>query len=130
MCILRNYHWFISICILVLLMMVSCIPTEPPSPLGPAFANGKPTLAEFGLGICTPCKEMAPILEEVSREYQGTLNVVVIEVDKHFALTDKYNVMTLPTQIFFDSAGNEVMRHVGFLPEEDIADQLKKMGVR
>jgi len=42
-----------------------------------AISNGKLTLAEFGRGVCIPCKEMKPILEELSAEYKGELNVVM-----------------------------------------------------
>jgi len=97
--------------------------------LGQALASGKPTLAEFGRGICIPCKEMKPILEELAVEYQGKLNVVIVEIDEYRDLTRQYGIMAIPTQIFFGSNGQEIMRHMGFWPKEEIIAQLKKMGV-
>ncbi|MFC2016138.1 thioredoxin family protein [Chloroflexota bacterium] len=94
-----------------------------------AVSNGKPTLAEFGRGICIPCKEMKPILEELSIEYKGKLNVVIVEVDDNVDLTRQFGIMMIPTQIFLDSDGEEVFRHVGFYPKEEIIVQLKKMGI-
>ena len=94
-----------------------------------AISNGKLTLAEFGRGVCIPCKEMKPILEELSVEYKGELNVVIVEVDDNVDLTRQFGIMMIPTQIFLDSDGKEVFRHVGFYPKEEIIVQLKKMGI-
>ena len=112
--------------------VVGCTNSTPPDltsiPLEQALSNGKPTLAEFGRGTCIPCKEMKPILEELSVEYKGELNVVIVEVDKNVDMTRQFGIMIIPTQIFLDSAGKEVFRHVGFYPKEEIITQLKKMG--
>ncbi|MFC1874323.1 thioredoxin family protein [Chloroflexota bacterium] len=94
-----------------------------------AVSNGKPTLAEFGRGICIPCKEMKPILEELSVEYKGELNVVIVEVGDNVELTRQFGIMMIPTQIFLDSDGEEVFRHVGFYPKEEIIVQLRKMRI-
>ena len=93
------------------------------------ISNGKPTLAEFGRGVCIPCKEMKPILEELSVEYKGELNVVIVEVDDNVDLTRQFGIMMIPTQIFLDSDGEEVFRHIGFYPKEEIIAQLEKMGI-
>jgi thioredoxin 1 len=99
-------------------------------PLPNALTNGKPTLAEFGRGTCIPCKEMKPILENLAVEYQHRLNVSIVNVDEYRDLTISYGIMAIPTQIFFDSNGKEVARHIGFYPKEDIVAQLKKMGIK
>ena len=94
-----------------------------------AVSNGKPTLAEFGRGVCIPCKEMKPILEELLVEYKGELNVVIVEVDDNVDLTRQFGIMMIPTQIFLDSEGEEVFRHIGFYAKEEIIAQLEKMGI-
>jgi peptidylprolyl isomerase len=94
-----------------------------------ALVNGKPTLAEFGRGTCIPCKQMKPILENLAVEYKERLNVCIVSVDEYRDLTNRYNVMAIPTQIGFDSAGNEIFRHVGFWAKDDIVSQLNKMGI-
>ena len=96
-------------------------------PLGEALSSGKPTLAEFGWRTCTPCKMMKPILEELAIEYEDKLNVVIVEVYEHMDLAREYQIMAIPTQIFFDSGGKEVTRHMGFWPKEEIIAQLNKM---
>ena len=98
-------------------------------PLEKALSSGKPTLAEFGRGICIPCKAMKPILEELALDYGDKLNVVIVEVDEHRDLTHRYGIMAIPTQIFFDSGGREIARHIGFWPREEIITQLEKMGI-
>ena len=98
-------------------------------PLGQALSSGKPTLAEFGRGVCVPCKAMKPILEELSVEYKGRLNVVIVEIDDHMDQTREHGIMAIPTQIFFDSSGQEITRHIGFYAKEDIIAQLKNMGI-
>ncbi|MFC2017514.1 thioredoxin family protein [Chloroflexota bacterium] len=97
--------------------------------LGQALSSGKPTLAEFGRGTCIPCKAMKPILEELALEYKGKLNVVIVEIDEHRDLTNQYGIMAIPTQIFFDSGGKEVTKHMGFWAKEEIIAQLQKMGI-
>ncbi|MFC1965841.1 thioredoxin family protein [Chloroflexota bacterium] len=98
-------------------------------PLEQALSSGKPTLAEFGRGICIPCKAMKPILEELAAEYEGKLNVVIVEIDDHMDQTKQYGIMAIPTQIFFDSSGNEQIRHMGFLPKEKVITQLREIGI-
>jgi FKBP-type peptidyl-prolyl cis-trans isomerase 2 len=98
-------------------------------PLEQALSNGKPTLAEFGSSTCIPCKQMKPILEELAVEYEGKLNVVIVEVYEQRSLTQQYGIMAIPTQIVFDSNGKEVTRHMGLWPREEIIAQLKKMGI-
>ena len=94
-----------------------------------ALSNGKPILAEFGASTCIPCKEMKPILENLAVEYEGKLNVVIVEVYEQMELTRYYKIMTIPTQIVFDSNGKEITRHIGLWPKAQIVTQLKKMGI-
>ncbi len=95
-----------------------------------ALANGKPTLAEFGWRTCIPCKQMKPILEELAIEYEGRLDVVIVEVYEHKDLARQYGIMAIPTQIFFDDTGQEITRHMGFWPKEEILAQLKEMEIQ
>jgi thioredoxin 1 len=98
-------------------------------PLEEALASGKLTLADFGWRVCQPCKAMAVIWQELAVEYQGKLNVVIVEVYEQMELTRQYRIMAIPTQIVFDSTGKEITRHMGFWPKEEILALLKEMGV-
>uniref|UniRef100_A0A7V1EI50 Thioredoxin n=1 Tax=candidate division WOR-3 bacterium TaxID=2052148 RepID=A0A7V1EI50_UNCW3 len=99
------------------------------NPLSKALKSKRPVLADFGRGTCIPCKMMQPILEKLQKEYAGKAEVLIIDVGEYAALARKYKIMMIPTQIFFDPSGKEVYRHQGFMPEQDIIAQLKKMGV-
>jgi thioredoxin 1 len=99
-------------------------------PLGKALSSGKPTLAEFGSSTCVPCKQMKPILEKLAVEYEGKLNVVIVEIYEQMELARQYGIMAIPTQIVFDSNGKEITRHMGLWPREEIIAQLNKMGIK
>jgi thioredoxin 1 len=91
--------------------------------------EGMVTMLDLGAKKCIPCKMMAPILEKLKREYKGKASIIFIDVWVHREEPRKYGIRAIPTQIFFDKNGKEVCRHVGFMSEEEIIRQLKKMGV-
>ena len=88
-----------------------------------------PRLLDLGAGKCIPCKMMAPILEELKKEYAGRMEVVFVDVWQNPDAGKAYNVEMIPTQIFFDADGKELFRHVGFFGKEDILAKWKELGV-
>ena len=99
------------------------------TPLEEALSNGKPTVAEFGAATCIPCKRMKPVLEELVAEHGDKLNMSFVDVRNHTDLTRQYRITSIPTQVFFDSGGQEVTRHVGFWPKEDVLAHLQELGL-
>lgn len=99
-------------------------------PLDSALNNGKPTLAEFGGKNCTPCVSMWPTLRELSQEYAGKLNVVIIDVSQNQDLANRYGIKWIPEQLFFDKTGKVVKRHSGTMTKEEICAQLNDLGVK
>ncbi len=91
--------------------------------------KGMVTMLDLGAKSCIPCKMMAPILERLEKKYQGKAAIVFIDIREYPKQIPRYGVQAMPTQIFYDSEGNEVYRHMGFLGEEEITAQLIKMGV-
>lgn len=91
--------------------------------------TGLPRLLDLGSDKCQPCKEMAPILAEVKREYAGEATIDFLDVWKDAAAAEPYGIRVIPTQIFFDRAGKEVWRHEGFLSKAEIVAKLKELGV-
>lgn len=89
-----------------------------------------PVLLELGSHKCPPCRQMTPILNELSNEYAGKFEIRYIDVWKDRAAGAKYGVRAIPTQIFFDSKGREVFRHVGFYPKRDILATWRKIGIK
>jgi thioredoxin 1 len=88
-----------------------------------------PKLLDFGRGICIPCKKMAPILQELSEEYKGSVIIKIIEIDREKELTQLNKIRLIPTQIFFDSKNKEVFRHEGFMDKEAIKKIFQQMGI-
>lgn len=88
-----------------------------------------PRLVDLGAGKCIPCKMMAPILEELKKEYAGIFNVDFIDVWKNPDEAKKYRVNIIPTQIFYDASGKELFRHEGFYFREDILVKWKELNV-
>jgi len=91
---------------------------------------GLPRLVELGSKSCIPCKMMAPILEELKKEYAGRLQVDFIDVWENPDAGKRYGIRVIPTQVFFDASGQETFRHEGFFPQDEIEKQLAQMGVK
>jgi thioredoxin 1 len=91
--------------------------------------NGMVTMIDLGATQCIPCKMMAPIMEKMEKVYRGKAAIVFIDVWENRGQAGRFGIRIIPTQIFFDREGKEVYRHVGFMSEETIVAQLKKMGV-
>jgi thioredoxin 1 len=87
-----------------------------------------PRLVDLGAGKCIPCKQMAPILEELKKEYAGRMEVEFIDVWKNPDAGKAYGVEMIPTQIFYDASGTELFRHTGFFGKEDILGKWKELG--
>ncbi|MBU1356053.1 MAG: thioredoxin family protein [Candidatus Edwardsbacteria bacterium] len=87
-----------------------------------------PKLVDLGASKCIPCKMMAPILEELEKEYKGKMDVVFIDVWKNPDEGSKYKVRVIPTQIFYSPEGKELFRHEGFYSKEDILAKWKELG--
>jgi thioredoxin 1 len=91
--------------------------------------DGMVTMLDLGARKCIPCKMMAPILKELKKEYRGKAAIVFIDVWQHQEEVQKYRIRAIPTQIFFDKNGREVLRHVGFMDKKSIVDVLEKLVV-
>jgi len=100
------------------------------NPVDKARASGRPSLVDFGSTGCKPCDMLAPILETLKEKYVGKLNVLFVHVGHEQILASRYGVQTIPMQFFYDKAGKEVFRHVGFWPQAEIEKKLAEMGVK
>ena len=128
---------FVKIGIVVALVaaavVVVVIKKSPARPAGgrgaePQAAAGLPRLVNIGAGMCVPCMLMAPIRDELKKEYEGRLEVVFIDVTENRDAVSRYQVKIIPVQIFFDPSGKELFRHEGFYPKEDIVAKWKELG--
>lgn len=106
----------------------SSVPAAVGEPPAVAEADAVPRLLDLGADKCVPCKEMAPILDEMRREFDGRLDVDFVDVWKNPEYAREYGVKVIPTQIFMDPEGNELFRHQGFFSREDILSKWRELG--
>jgi len=100
------------------------------NPVDKARKSGKPTMVDFGADKCRPCDMMVPILDSLKKQYAGKLNVLFVHVRKEQILGARYGIQSIPVQVFYDKAGNEVYRHVGFFAKDEIVSKLAEIGVK
>ncbi|MCD6283486.1 thioredoxin [bacterium] len=72
-----------------------------------------PVLVDFGATWCPPCKMIEPIVERISKEYNGTLKVYEVNTDNDPGLARRFGITGVPTLIFFKN-GEPVKFIVGF----------------
>jgi thioredoxin 1 len=106
---------------------IASAPSNPDIPTGTAEV----TFVELGSVNCIPCKQMQPIMDAIETEYAGKVRIVFHDVwtpggREH---GQRYGIRVIPTQVFLDRDGNEIGRHQGFFPKEQIEDLLAKHGV-
>jgi thioredoxin 1 len=73
-----------------------------------------PVLVDYWAEWCGPCKMIAPILEDVAKEYDGRLKVVKLNIDQNEQTPPKYGIRGIPTLMLFKD-GNVVATKVGAL---------------
>ncbi|MBM4163798.1 MAG: thioredoxin family protein [Lentisphaerae bacterium] len=102
-----------------------------PTPASEPAAQSEPLprLVDLGASKCIPCKMMVPILEDLKKTYAGRMKVVFIDVWNNPDAAKQYGISVIPTQIFFDAAGQELFRHEGFFGKDDILAKWKELGV-
>lgn len=118
---------------LLLAGVAACVQAELPgasaAQVREALASGRPTLIDLGARRCVPCKRMAPILESLAEAYQGKANVLFVDVETDRDTARSLGLQLIPTQVFFDTQGMEIKRHIGFMDETALVDGLKVLGV-
>ncbi len=99
------------------------------NPVDRARRSGKPTVADFGAQGCGACDMMESLLEELRQEYAGRCDILLVSVLEYQILAARYNIRSIPVQVFFDQDGKEVFRHVGFFSKEQIVAKLVELGI-
>lgn len=93
------------------------------------YSNYKIEFIELGSVNCIPCKQMQPVMKAIEQKYNGQVKVTFYDVWKDNAPAKKYGIDLIPTQVFLDKDGKEIMRHQGFFAEEEIDKFLQSQGL-
>jgi len=104
------------------------LPTNTGEELKKALLSGKPVLVDFGSNKCIPCRQLRPILKEVTQELSGKAHVLIIDVFEYRVLAREHRIQLIPTLVFFNRSGKEIFRHSGVWDKASIARKLKEAG--
>lgn len=66
---------------------------------------GVPVIIDFGAGYCQPCKEFEPTLHKLKEQYGDNIIIKLIDIEEYPEIADEYGIMTVPTQLFYNSNG-------------------------
>ena len=80
-------------------------------------------LVDFFATWCGPCKMLTPVLEELSKDFEGKATIVKVDVDQDQELAMKFGIMSVPTMIIFKD-GQPVKQLQGFMPKPQVASEL------
>ena len=90
------------------------------------FEGSLPALIDFYADWCSPCKMVAPLLEELSAEYQGKLTIYKVNTEQERELASVFGIQSIPSLLFIPKEGQPQMA-MGALPKESFKQAFKEV---
>lgn len=87
-------------------------------------ARGQPVLVDFWAPWCAPCRSIAPVLDQLAGESQGSYRIAKLNVDENPQTASRYQIASIPTMLIFKD-GQIVDRLIGLQPKQAIAERLR-----
>ncbi len=84
---------------------------------------GEPVLVDFWAPWCGPCRQIAPMIDELASENEGSAKVVKVNIDESAEIAQKYGIMSIPTLIIF-KGGEIAEKFVGAKPKAALQEAL------
>jgi thioredoxin 1 len=91
-----------------------------------ALDSTLPVAVDFYADWCGPCKEVAPIIDELTKEYRGKIIFMRLNVDENSRVADRYEIISIPTLIVF-SKGKAIRKIVGARKIEGYRSELDEI---
>lgn len=90
------------------------------------YKDNVPAIIDFYADWCGPCKMVAPILEELSKEYDGKLKIYKVDTEVEQELSAVFQIRSIPSILFIPTGGKQPMMQAGALPKDALKNVIEK----
>ena len=90
-----------------------------------AYLGKKPAIVDFTATWCGPCQRIAPILEELAKEYKGEIVIYKVDIDKERSLAQAFNVSSIPAVLYIPMGDTDPVMTIGARNKEKFTEEIK-----